>query len=100
MQIRFLPSFTDHQRAALLAACTALIYTPSNEHFGIVPLEAMASGRPVIACNNGGPVESVIHNRTGFLCQPTPQTFAAAMQLLLVRLVFTSIHAGLAISWR
>ena len=88
MQIIFLPSFTDQQRAALLAACIALIYTPSHEHFGIVPLEAMAAGRPVIACNNGGPLESVLHNRTGFLCEPRPQSFAAAMQLLLVPLAY------------
>lgn len=87
-QVRFLPSFTDQQRAALLAACTALVYTPSNEHFGIVPLEAMASGRPVIACKSGGPMESVLHCQTGLLCEPTPEEFAGAMHILQV-VVFT-----------
>lgn len=78
-------SFSDAQRAALLAAATAVLYTPSEEHFGIVPLEAMAAGRPVIACNSGGPVESVVHGRTGFLCDATPAAFAEAMGRLLVR---------------
>ena len=43
-QVWLLPSFSDVQRAALLAAATAVLYTPVNEHFGIVPLEAMAAG--------------------------------------------------------
>lgn len=84
VQVFLLPSFTDEQRVALLAACTAVLYTPQNEHFGIVPLEAMASGRPVIACDSGGPTESVRHETTGFLCKPSPGAFAHAMQTLLV----------------
>lgn len=71
------------QRALLLAACRAVVYTPQHEHFGIVPLEAMASSRPVIAVNSGGPTESVISGSTGFLCEPTAAAFAEAYQQLL-----------------
>lgn len=84
-QVWLLRSFSDQQRTALLAACHAVVYTPQREHFGIVPLEAMASSRPVIACNSGGPMESVLHGKTGFLCEPSPEQFAAAMATLLVR---------------
>lgn len=84
-QVWLLPSFSDEQRAALLAACVAVLYTPQNEHFGIVPLEAMASGRPVIACDSGGPTESVLPGVTGFLCRPSPSQFADAMGKLLVQ---------------
>ncbi|XP_022848495.1 alpha-1,3/1,6-mannosyltransferase ALG2-like isoform X2 [Olea europaea var. sylvestris] len=50
-----------------------------DEHFGIVPLEAMAAHKPVIACNSGGPVETVKNGVTGFLCDPCPQEFSTAM---------------------
>ncbi|KAJ8543006.1 hypothetical protein K7X08_005529 [Anisodus acutangulus] len=50
-----------------------------DEHFGIVPLEAMSSYKPVIACNSGGPVETVKNGVTGFLCDPNPQEFSLAM---------------------
>lgn len=83
-QVYLLPSFTDGQRAALLTACVGVLYTPQHKHFGIVPLEAMASGRPVIACNSGGPTESVLPGVTGFLCGPSPSQFADAMGKLLV----------------
>lgn len=75
----FLRSFTDAEKVALLSACTALLYTPSNEHFGICPLEAMYMQRPVVAVSSGGPLETVIDGKTGFLCEPTPEMFAEKM---------------------
>jgi len=74
---------TPRQRTLLLAACHAVIYTPQHEHFGIVPLEAMAARRPVVACNNGGPTESVVDGVTGLLAEPTPAAFALAFQKVL-----------------
>ena len=58
---------------------TPPIYTPQNEHFGIVPLECAAAKRPVIACNSRWPLESVVQGKTGVLCDPTPDAFATAM---------------------
>ena len=46
------------------AHCKALIF-PGEEDFGIVPVEAMASGRPVIAFNRGGATETVVDGQTG-----------------------------------
>ncbi|WP_081774006.1 glycosyltransferase [Ahrensia sp. 13_GOM-1096m] len=51
-----------------LARCRALVF-PGEEDFGIVPVEAMASGRPVIAYGSGGALETVIHGSTGILFQ-------------------------------
>ncbi len=50
-----------------------LLYTPENEHFGIVPVEAMYMGNIVIACNSGGPLETVDHEKTGFLLSPNTE---------------------------
>ena len=86
-----LRSFTDRQRALLLAAAAVVLYTPQREHFGIVPLEAMAAARPVIACDSGGPRESILDGRTGFLCEASPTAFAHAMQALSVS-PFIMIH--------
>jgi alpha-1,3/alpha-1,6-mannosyltransferase len=64
----FLLSFTQSQRTSLLRRAQAIIYTPKNEHFGIVPIETMYSSRSVIAHFSGGPLESIQHGLTGFLC--------------------------------
>ena len=76
----FLRSFSDTQKVALLQLCNCLLYTPSHEHFGLVPIEAMYMKRPVIAVNSGGPLETVLHGETGFLCNPDAESFAEAMK--------------------
>ena len=82
-KVTFVRSFSDTQKLSLLNQCTCLIYTPSHEHFGIVPIEAMYMKRPVIAVNSGGPLETVLDGLTGFLCDPDAESFALAMQKFL-----------------
>ena len=77
--ITFLRSFSDSQKRTLLSNVSCLLYTPQNEHFGIVPIEAMYMQCPVVAPDSGGPLETVKDGHTGFLCQATPQHFAEAM---------------------
>lgn len=78
--VTFLRSFSDKQKISLLHSCTCVLYTPRNEHFGIVPLEAMYMQCPVIAVNSGGPLESIDHSVTGFLCEPDPVHFSEAIE--------------------
>ena len=66
----FLKSISNDQRLLLLENTDILLYTPENEHFGIVPVEAMHMGCIVIACNSGGPLESVADGETGYLLPP------------------------------
>ncbi|CAG8973817.1 hypothetical protein HYALB_00005562 [Hymenoscyphus albidus] len=70
VDVLFLQSVPNALKQILLASASLLVYTPSNEHFGIVPLEAMLAGIPVLAANTGGPLETVVHEKTGWLCPP------------------------------
>jgi len=63
-----------------LSACKALLFC-GVEDFGIVPLEAMACGRPVIAFREGGLTETVVEGVTGEFF--TPQTAGALVDVLL-----------------
>ncbi|CAH0402337.1 unnamed protein product [Chilo suppressalis] len=83
-KVTFLKSPKDDEKVSLLYNCKALIYTPSNEHFGIVPLEAMYYSKPVVAVNSGGPTETIVNDVTGFLCEPTNESFANAMRKLIL----------------
>ncbi|CAN1794630.1 Alpha-1,3/1,6-mannosyltransferase ALG2 [Linum perenne] len=82
-RVKFVTSCSTAERNTLLSECLCVIYTPKDEHFGIVPLEAMAAHKPVIACNSGGPVETIRDGVTGFLCEPIPQDFSSAMAKFL-----------------
>lgn len=82
--VLFLLNFTTAQRSTLLSSPStlALLYTPTNEHFGIGPVEAMVCGVPVLACNSGGPTESVVDadgGRTGWLRKPDPEVWAETL---------------------
>ncbi|CAF2206780.1 unnamed protein product [Brassica napus] len=78
-RVNFITSCSTAERNELLSSCLCVLYTPTDEHFGIVPLEAMAAYKPVIACNSGGPVETVKSGATGYLCEPSPEDFSSAM---------------------
>lgn len=60
-----------------------LLYTPENEHFGIVPVEAMHMGCIVIACNSGGPLESIDHAKTGFLLSPNEEEWGRQINRII-----------------
>ena len=59
-----------------------VLYTPIREMFGIVPIEAMAAGVPVIAANEGGPKETIINGQTGFLVEADESKIAEKINQL------------------
>ena len=67
IQVLFLLSIPDAFKTVLLQQSILLLYTPKNEHFGIVPVEAMKYGLPVLASNTGGPLETILDGKTGWL---------------------------------
>lgn len=82
-------AFPGHLPAGELAACYRrcdIFCVPSNyESFGLIFVEAMAHGKPVVACSGGGIPEVVAHGRTGFLSEPRDSAALAANLRLLCR---------------
>ncbi|MCA0942773.1 glycosyltransferase [Salipiger pacificus] len=64
--IEFVGRVSFAELKSYYARCKALVF-PGIEDFGIIPLEVMASGRPVVAYNAGGAKETVIDGKTGVL---------------------------------
>ncbi|KAM0753815.1 UDP-Glycosyltransferase/glycogen phosphorylase [Meredithblackwellia eburnea MCA 4105] len=90
-QVLLLLNVSAAHKAVLLTSPSteALLYTPAFEHFGIVPLEAMSSGLPVLATTSGGPVETVVDagltdpTTTGLLRPQDPELWSQALNELL-----------------
>lgn len=78
--VQFLGQLNDDEVRSQLAHCRALIF-PGEEDFGLTPVEAQASGRPVIAYGSGGARASVREGVTGvFFGRQTPDALAAAVR--------------------
>jgi len=82
-RVALVRSPSDADLRALLSRARCVVYTPEDEHFGLVPLEAMAAGRPVVAVSAGGPAETIRDGETGILCPPDAGAFAGALARLL-----------------
>ncbi|MGB1076726.1 MAG: glycosyltransferase family 4 protein [Bdellovibrionales bacterium] len=67
--------------AAYMLASVAVCPSTSPEGFGRVPVEAQAMGRPIVATNHGGAMETIIHGETGWLVPVnSPQRLAQAIE--------------------
>jgi glycosyltransferase involved in cell wall biosynthesis len=69
---------------AHLARCRAVAFTPHDEDYGFVTVEAFAASRPVITCpDSGGPAELVRTGESGLVVDPTPTALARAFRQLI-----------------
>lgn len=81
--IEFFGEVDDKTLLGFYQNCKAVIYPAVDEDFGIVPVEAMSFGKPVIAMYSGGVKESVIDGKTGvFYLQPTVNDLVNAIKKL------------------
>jgi len=79
--VEFVSWQTNEKVREYYSRCKAFIF-PGEEDFGITPLEAQASGRPVIAYGKGGALETVLDNETGlFFRYQTQESLQAAIDL-------------------
>jgi glycosyltransferase involved in cell wall biosynthesis len=78
--VEFIGWQSDDQLREWYANCAALLF-PGEEDFGIVPLEAQACGKPVIAFGRGGALETVVEGQTGlFFKEQTVESLVDAMK--------------------
>ncbi len=91
--VEFLRRPDDATMRALYRSSFATLVTALNEDWGLVILEAMASGKPCVAVRRGGPCEIVRDGEDGLLAAPEPSAFAEAMLRLAGE---EGLHARLA----
>ncbi|HSK26704.1 MAG TPA: glycosyltransferase [Jiangellales bacterium] len=83
-RVRLLGQVDRQAMPALMRSADAVVAVPWYEPFGIVPLEAMACGRPVVASAVGGLTDTVVDGVTGVLVPPRdPRSLATALRDLL-----------------
>lgn len=82
--VEFVGSVSDEALDELYAGAKAFLFCALDEDFGIVPVEAMAHGAPVIALAQGGTLETVVDGKTGVLFdEPTAESLESALQKFL-----------------
>jgi len=80
-RIRFEGNITDQLLVKLYRKARVTVICSEDEPFGLVPIESMMYGTPVIAHNSGGPQETIQHGRTGFLYNDETELFRYIKQI-------------------
>lgn len=83
VDMEILSLINDHELAGLYNKAETVVYSPYLEPFGLVPVESMACGTPVVAVKEGGVRETVIHEKTGLLIDRDEELFAEAVTNIL-----------------
>lgn len=82
-RVRFEGAAGDDRLLELYAGAVAVVYTPFDEDYGYVTLEAFLARKPVVtARDSGGPLEFVVDGVNGLVCEPSPEALADAMSRL------------------
>ena len=83
VDMEILSLINDDELAILYNKAELVVYSPYLEPFGLVPLESMACGTPVVAVKEGGVRETVIHKKTGLLIDRDEELFGEAVTKVL-----------------
>ncbi|MCL4807498.1 MAG: glycosyltransferase family 4 protein [Thermoanaerobaculia bacterium] len=83
-KVDFRGAVSDEDLLALYAGCGAVLFTPADEDYGYIALEAFLSKKPVVTCSDsGGPLEFVVDGETGRVAPPDGAAVGAAAAELL-----------------
>jgi len=80
--VSLLSDIPEEELIKYYGRCRGFITTSMDEPFGMTAVEAMASGKPVIAPREGGFIESVIDGKTGMLIDCTPDALVKAVRIV------------------
>ncbi len=80
--VKFFTNVSDDGLRNFYSRCIAAIYMPVLEDFGLVPIEAMASGKPCIGADEGGLRETIVHEKTGLLIEASEENLISAVKFL------------------
>lgn len=79
--VEFVGEISDEEKVKLMAGAKAFLFASVDEDFGIIPVEAMGAGLPVIAYNSGGVKETVVEAKTGiFFDELTASSLISAIK--------------------
>jgi glycosyltransferase involved in cell wall biosynthesis len=82
--VDFRGAVSDEELLSLYAGCGAVLFTPADEDYGYIALEAFLSRKPVVTCtDSGGPLEFVVEGETGRVTAPDGASVGAAAAELL-----------------
>jgi glycosyltransferase involved in cell wall biosynthesis len=82
-RVEFMGQTDDERLVELYRGALAVIYTPYDEDYGYVTLEAFLARKPVVtAADSGGPLEFVEDGVNGYVCEPEPSAVATAINRL------------------
>lgn len=96
--VEFLGRISEKELPKFYQEAKVVICSSTNEPFGIMPIEAMACGTPVIASRSGGPRETIIENQTGLFYEPNNiQDLADRIAVLLRQNTYEQLGAQAAI---
>lgn len=82
LNVVFDTNVDDGRLKELYSKSTAVMFAAINEDYGFVPIEAMASAKPIISVNEGGPRETIVNGKTGFLVSSTSNMAERMLQLM------------------
>jgi glycosyltransferase involved in cell wall biosynthesis/SAM-dependent methyltransferase len=80
-RVRWLGPISDEELIRHYATCRAVVFTPQDEDYGYITLEAMIAGKPVVTVTDaGGPLEFIRHEVNGLVADPEPALLARVLQ--------------------